>query len=173
MTPPFSTPLPNAPSIRAEEFANLWNRLRGSLPRVDKFTEDRRKKVSARIKAGLTLERFQEAIENCHVKPFLLGDNDRGWTADFDWLIANSTNTEKAINNSYGLNRNGGNGHVNRNRKKATVEDHNIAVLREHSPQLFTDPGPDSAVRVAPANRQGTADQPVLAGRMGGAVEPF
>ena len=103
---------PTAPEekIRPEEFANIWNRLRGKFPKVDKFTDGRRKKIQARIRQGMTLERFMEAIENCHKKPFLRGENDRGWIATFDWLIANEENAEKAITNPYGLNKPNGNG---------------------------------------------------------------
>jgi hypothetical protein len=102
---------PSAPpplKTKPEEFANTWNMRRGSLPRVDKFTDGRRKKVQTRMAEGLTLDRFIEAIENCRTKPFLLGDNDSGWTATFDWLVENAVNVEKAINNPYGLNRTGG-----------------------------------------------------------------
>jgi hypothetical protein len=93
--------------LRPEEFANEWNRRRGPLPKVEKFTDGRRKKVQARLNAGVTLERFIAAVESCRTKPFLMGQNDRGWTADFDWLVANSENIEKAITNPYGLNKNG------------------------------------------------------------------
>jgi len=96
--------------VRPEEYANVWNRLRGKLPKVTVLTLGRKKKVQTRIKAGLTLDRFREAVENCQIKPFLYGDNERGWTATFDWLITNDENVEKAINNSYGLNRKNGNG---------------------------------------------------------------
>ena len=103
---------PTAPKkeIRPEEFANVWNRLRGKLPKVERFTESRKKKVKTRMNEGLTLERFAEAVENCTTKPFLRGDNNDGWTATFDWLVENDKNIEKAINNPYGLNKpNGGN----------------------------------------------------------------
>jgi hypothetical protein len=103
---------PTAPKkeIRPEEFANVWNRLRGKLPKVERFTESRKKKVKTRMNEGLTLERFAEAVENCTTKPFLRGDNDDGWTATFDWLVENDKNLEKAINNPYGSNKpNGGN----------------------------------------------------------------
>ena len=100
-----------SPLPRPEEFANAWNQGRGPLPKVEAFTDGRRKKVTARIRSGLTLERFAEAVKNCREKPFLRGDNDRGWTATFDWLVANSENVEKAITNLYGAtNPNGGNG---------------------------------------------------------------
>lgn len=96
------TPLSAEPTLRPEEFANVWNRNRAHLPKVERFTESRRKKVRARIAEGITLERFQEAVECCRGKPFLRGDNDRGWTADFDWLIENDKNIEKAITKPYG-----------------------------------------------------------------------
>jgi hypothetical protein len=101
---------PTEPKVRPEEFANIWNRLRGKLPKVEKFTESRKKKTLSRMNEGLTLERFTEAVENCRVKPFLTGDNDRGWVATFDWLVENDKNLEKAINNPYGLNKTNGNG---------------------------------------------------------------
>jgi hypothetical protein len=99
---------PPLPRPRPEEFANVWNSGRGSLPKVETFTDGRRKKVRARIRSGLTLERFAQAVECCRTKPFLMGDNDRGWTATFDWLIANSENVEKAITNFGGKKGNGG-----------------------------------------------------------------
>ncbi|HEV2174011.1 MAG TPA: hypothetical protein VGR71_10605 [Nitrospira sp.] len=99
---------PPLPKIRPEEFANTWNKRRGELPRVEKFSDPRRKKVQTRMNEGLTLDRFIEAIENCRTKPFLRGVNDSGWTATFDWLIDNAVNVEKAINNPYGLNATGG-----------------------------------------------------------------
>ena len=104
-----ATPLPGP---RPEDFANAWNAGRGPLPKVESFTDGRRKKITARIRTGMTLERFTKAVECCRTKPFLLGDNDRGWTATFDWLIANGENTEKAITNPYGSkNGNGGKQH--------------------------------------------------------------
>jgi hypothetical protein len=116
------TPLsPSAPAmakIRPEEFANTWNRLRGPLPKVETFTDSRRKKVIARIHEKITLERFAEAVENCRIKPHLKGDN--GWTADFDWLVKNSTNIEKAINNPYGMNGEVKNGKTERSVQNAT-----------------------------------------------------
>ena len=122
---------PTAPKkeIRPEEFANTWNRLRGKLPKVERFTESRRNKIKTRMKEGLTLERFAEAVENCTTKPFLRGDNDDGWTATFDWLVENDKNLEKAINNPYGSNKpNGG----NHNAAVPTGKtDHGMAICAE------------------------------------------
>lgn len=110
---PLSPVAPVQIKIRPEEFANTWNKFRGDLPKVEVFTDERRKKVIARIKSGATLARFAQAVENCRIKPHLRGDN--GWTADFDWLIKNSTNIEKAINNPYGINGEVKNGKIENN----------------------------------------------------------
>jgi hypothetical protein len=121
---------PAAPKkeIRPEEFANVWNRLRGKLPKVERFTESRKKKVKTRMNEGLTLERFAEAVENCTTKPFLRGDNDDGWTATFDWLVENDKNLEKAINNPYGSNKPNGGNHAQVPTGKT---DHGMAICAE------------------------------------------
>jgi hypothetical protein len=91
----------NSPSAKniLEEFVDAWNALRENLPQVAKFTEGRQRKLRSRIANGLTLERFKQAVICCTQKPHLRGDN--GWMADFDWLIKNDVNIEKAINNPY------------------------------------------------------------------------
>jgi len=109
-------------------FPETWNRLSGFLPKVEKFTSSRRKKLASRVHEGLTLSRFIEAIKWCTVKPHLRGDNDRGWTATFDWLIENDKNLEKAMTNSYGLVPGENNG--KRNRNTPTTE-HNSNALQE------------------------------------------
>jgi hypothetical protein len=86
------------PTIRPEEFGNIWNRNRSGLPKIDEFTESRRKKVQTRIRQGITPERFMEAVKCCTTKPFLRGDNRDGWMATFDWLVENDRNIGKAIN---------------------------------------------------------------------------
>jgi hypothetical protein len=103
---PGLTPL--EPSIRLEDFADSWNQLSGKLPKVQNFTDGRKKKVKTRIAQGLTLDRWHEAVKGCATKPFLLGDNGSGWTATFDWLIANAENVEKAITNPYGGSKSNG-----------------------------------------------------------------
>jgi hypothetical protein len=106
-TPPLT---PKGKTIKASEFFEAWNSLCGKLPKVEKLTDGRVRKIQARVRQGLTVSRFCEAVRGCTTKPFLSGSNDRGWTATFDWLIANDENAEKAIVNPYGGNRtNGGN----------------------------------------------------------------
>lgn len=96
-----------SPDTSLQDFVDSWNQLSGKLPKVELFTDGRRKKVKTRVDHGLTLARWCEAVRECATKPFLSGDNERGWTATFDWLIANGENVEKAITNPYGKNGNG------------------------------------------------------------------
>ncbi len=90
---------------RPEEFADLWNRLRGPLPRVKDFTDSRRRKVKTRMTQGLTMAKFEEVIKRCLDTPFLTGDNDRGWQVHFDFLVENDTNITKVMEGEYGRGR--------------------------------------------------------------------
>lgn len=59
---------------------------RGKLPGIRAMTDTRRKNVRARIAQygkNSVMQAFQSVLDS----PFLLGDNDRGWTADFDWIF--------------------------------------------------------------------------------------
>lgn len=113
------------PKIRLQDFPETWNRLCGRLPKVESFSESRKKQVTIRIRQGITVARFEQAVMCCTEKPFLRGENEGGWTATFDWLVKNDRNIEKAITQPYGLNSNGA--------KYATVPngkgEHNMGVF--------------------------------------------
>jgi hypothetical protein len=83
------------------EFANAWNRLKGTLPRVTQFTDSRKKKIQARQRQGISLEEFEKAVSKCASIPFLAGDNKQGWKADFDWLVDNDKNLLKVLEGKY------------------------------------------------------------------------
>lgn len=51
-----------------------------------KMTPERRKKLNARIRQ-CSVEDFTEAIDALRRNPWLHGENDRGWRADFDFLL--------------------------------------------------------------------------------------
>lgn len=104
---PSPSPLPKEP-LSYKDWYSTWNTYCESLPKVSSFPESRQKKVKARIAQGISLETFKQAVKCCTTKPFLRGDNERGWTATFDWLISNDVNIEKALT-AYNGN---GNGHV-------------------------------------------------------------
>lgn len=58
----------------------------GKLPEIKSMTDTRKKAVSARI-AQYGKNSVTEAFRNVLDSPFLLGDNDRNWKADFDWIF--------------------------------------------------------------------------------------
>jgi uncharacterized protein YdaU (DUF1376 family) len=96
-----------AVAARPEEFGNIWNRERGTLPKITEFTESRRRRVKTRIGQGITLEKFRDAVRKCRDTPFLRGESKEGWQADFDWLIRNDSNIFKVLEGKYDGNTNG------------------------------------------------------------------
>jgi hypothetical protein len=91
-----------------KDFSELWNQRRGSLPKVMRLTDSRKDKIKSRMAEGITLDMLTQAIDLCLKSPFLRGDNDRGWTATFDWLIENDKNMTKVLEGQYSNNGNGG-----------------------------------------------------------------
>lgn len=73
-----------------------------------KITKDRQTKLRARLEeAGAktsqeAMEWVRDILRLILGTPFLLGENKRGWKADFDWLIANATNWVKVREGKYG-----------------------------------------------------------------------
>ena len=51
---------------------------------------------------------FEECFKKVQASDFCKGENERGWQADFDWLIKNDNNMVKVLEGKYD-NKNGGN----------------------------------------------------------------
>jgi hypothetical protein len=88
-------------SPRPEDFLKAWNENRGPLAEVKDFSVSRRAMVQRRIAEGLTLEKFTEAVRRCTQTPFLVGSNERGWKAKFDFLLQNDRNVSKVLEGDY------------------------------------------------------------------------
>lgn len=73
-----------------------WNAMaaRAGLPRVQTLTETRRRAVAARLRECGGLGGWHEAMRRIEATPWLLGDNDRGWRADFDFICRQSKFTK-------------------------------------------------------------------------------
>jgi hypothetical protein len=56
------------------------------LPKVLKLTNDRRRRLQARLKEH-GLKGWNEGITNLEASKFCRGENDRGWKADFEFLL--------------------------------------------------------------------------------------
>lgn len=85
----------------AKDIVAGWNDMAAScgLPQVAKVTEERAKRLKARIEEH-GAEPIVEAIKEIPETPFLLGENDRGWKANFDFLLV-PRNCAKLIEGAY------------------------------------------------------------------------
>lgn len=75
--------------VTQDEVLEYWNTIAGriGLPKISKLTPARRQKLQARIKEFPDVESWSTAFQNIERSPFLRGDNDRGWKANFDFLL--------------------------------------------------------------------------------------
>lgn len=78
-------------NIAAEEFG---------LARAEKLTEDRRKRLRARL-GEHGLKGWNRALEAIGDAPFLRGENERGWRASLDFLLQ-PANLNKVLEGTYG-----------------------------------------------------------------------
>ena len=99
-TSPYPTQ-PNQETARAEAFVKLWNDICGThLPKAQ-ITDKRRTHIKARLVEYPGLEYWARVMKRMIFSDFLNGKNDRGWTADIEWLTANDNNHVKVIEGKY------------------------------------------------------------------------
>jgi len=87
--------------ITPEVIFEIYNANRGALPKAEKLTEDRRRKIIARLKDKKFPEVFENAVKIASQTPFLLGENDRGWKATFDFFIRSPSVVYKVVEGAY------------------------------------------------------------------------
>jgi hypothetical protein len=92
---------PEPEKLTAEHVMEAYNGLadRLGLPKAEKMTKTRRRQTEARIREN-PLENWHRALDAIERSGFLRGENDRGWRADFDFLIQPKTFT-KLIEGAY------------------------------------------------------------------------
>lgn len=75
------------PDLRPEHVLEAWNAMadRAGVPKA-KLTPERRKKLSTFIRRH-PVDDITEAISAVERSPFLRGENDRSWRADFNWML--------------------------------------------------------------------------------------
>lgn len=69
-----------------KEIVELYNSTAPLLPQVKKVTEKREKAIDKFLKE-FSIEQFKEICEIANSSDFLTGNNDRGWKADFDFIM--------------------------------------------------------------------------------------
>jgi len=73
------------------------------LPQVMEFGPERRDKCRRRLAKDPKkfIDQFTRAVIRAQQTPFLCGEGDRGWKADFDWFIANDRNVIRVLEGRY------------------------------------------------------------------------
>jgi len=70
------------------DIVELYNNICVSLNPVVKLTDKRKQSIGARYREyGCDIETFKTLFQKVQSSPFLKGDNQKGWQADFDWLM--------------------------------------------------------------------------------------
>lgn len=82
------------------QIVELYHTICTSYPQLRGVEGNRQKQLAARWKKYKTLDTFKELFEKAEASDFLKGENDRGWAADFDWLIKPS-NMSKVLEGKY------------------------------------------------------------------------
>jgi hypothetical protein len=92
---------PVIPFVAIPDLLMIWNNHCGGLPRIREMTQSRKNRVKARLHKETFERDFTEVVKKAASTPFLLGENDRGWKASFDWLIKNDTNCVAVLEGKY------------------------------------------------------------------------
>jgi hypothetical protein len=93
--------------IDFEKIVSIFNSVCNKLPAVQKLTIQRKSAIKNRI-TDSGLSGLGDAFQKVAQSRFLNGENERGWTADFDWILK-PANFIKIIEGKYKNTENGNN----------------------------------------------------------------
>lgn len=85
--------------VNFQKVADLYNDTCVSFPRLTTMSESRKKAIRARLKV-YSMEDLERLFKKAEASSFLKGQNDRNWSATFDWLIKDS-NMVKVLDGNY------------------------------------------------------------------------
>jgi hypothetical protein len=87
--PSKDSPPVGEPFLTIDEIVDAWNDLaaRCGLVRVAKLTDERRRKARLRAKR-FSIDEWALVLRKIEQSPFLRGASDRGWRADFDFILS-------------------------------------------------------------------------------------
>lgn len=85
--------------VDCQQIVDLFHSICKSYSKVRSLSDARRKAIKARLRT-YSLEDFKTVFENAEASSFLKGSNDRNWSANFDWLIADR-NMAKVLEGNY------------------------------------------------------------------------
>lgn len=92
----------DSPSSPSKLLFDSWNQIvTGTpLPVAKTFNKTREGKCRSRLKER-PLEDWQAIFRQITKTPFLCGQNNRGWKAEFDWIIKNDDNAVRVLEGKY------------------------------------------------------------------------
>lgn len=86
-------------NIDYQLIADMYNNTCVSFPKLTKLSEKRKKAIKARLNT-YTIDDFKKLFEMAESSSFLKGQNNRNWSATFDWLIQDA-NMAKVLDGNY------------------------------------------------------------------------
>ena len=84
-----------------KKIKNTYNKICKSLPSIRKLSRRRKEHINARWREEKNIEVFKTVFEKAEKSSFMTGNNNRNWTADFDWIIKNDNNFNKILEGKY------------------------------------------------------------------------
>lgn len=96
-----SVALAAPPAMSPRRLMEIWNEHRGSLPECKSISPDRMRHAKARCADQPDEAMWITTVKAIASDPFCRGQNDRGWRADFDYLLRPNT-WVKAAEGRYG-----------------------------------------------------------------------
>ena len=101
------TSSPSAPVPSPDDVQQIWNEITTApIPKCKELTPQRRKHAAARLKER-GLDGMREVFTAINAVPFLRGESDRGWCANFDWALK-PANIAKVLEGVYASSPNRG-----------------------------------------------------------------
>ncbi len=82
-----------------QQIIDLYNAICVSLPSLRSLSGARKKAIKARLNT-YSVDDIKQCFENAEASSFLKGDNERKWTATFDWIIKDA-NFAKVLDGNY------------------------------------------------------------------------
>lgn len=95
-----SSPAAREKSCPFAQIQELYLSICVSYPTIKRIDGTRKTAVAARWRTYHSLDTFRELFRLAESSPFLKGENDRNWSADFDWMMK-PTNFAKILEHKY------------------------------------------------------------------------
>lgn len=90
----------NSGGDQVQAFFDLWNAEAASLPKAERLTETRKRKIQARLRER-PLDQWGEVFRRMNTSRFLRRETGGTFKANLDWITKNETNSAKVLEGIY------------------------------------------------------------------------